>query len=69
MHTNIKAAAAAGTVTATRRPDERTGKVKERSVSGLRARKSRQRHLQEIASQLGTKADITSGERGGALQR
>jgi hypothetical protein len=41
------------------RPDERTESTKERTASGLRARRSTQWHLQGTASQPGSKAGIT----------
>jgi hypothetical protein len=62
-HTDVKTVAAA-----TRRLDERTEKAKERMASGLPVRRSRQRHLQENASQLGSKAGITQRDAAAATR-
>jgi hypothetical protein len=59
VHTDVKTVAAARTAAPTRRPDERTERAKERMASGLRAWRSQQQHLQETASQPGSKASIT----------
>jgi hypothetical protein len=59
VHTDVKTASAARTAAATRSSDERTEKAKERTTSGLHAQRSRQRHLQENASQPRLKASIT----------
>jgi hypothetical protein len=51
----------------TRRPDERTESAKERTASGLRARWSRQRHLQETASHPVSQRNDVAATRQGAL--
>jgi hypothetical protein len=56
---DVKTAAAARTVVTTRRLGKQTGK-KKGSASRLRTRWGLRWHLQEEASQLGTKAGITS---------
>jgi hypothetical protein len=54
---------------ATRLPDEKIESAKERTASRLRARRSRQRHMQETASQPGLKAGITQHDGAAATRQ
>jgi hypothetical protein len=59
--------ATTGTTVVTRRPGKMNGRTRKKGrLAGLRARRRRQRHLQETISQPGSMTGITQRVRGGA---